>query len=420
MAEQVSRADGRELREPLQEPLRLRALSDARRPDKNDSGGFAEAHSLAFACLRGAYSGTGREQQDETRPGGKSWRAHALMRCLLSQTDRGDLEQRCDPNAGHLSQLNEQSITGKTHVIGTQPSRGPNRGAHAWMLPEPHAWQRQQTEFVRLTRAEMASSASRQQMSPTKEVCLAWHRKKKKAPLPPASLMAGIGKDGQGQSSDGRPAIALSSLTKIRTCILLRRRSAANTKPDADVAPVSCLGIPGLQRLSPLSGSRCSCPFLYQSSTFAILKPAWTKACSSQFCVGCWQRGSTRLAGACETSGPSAAIFVRDWLAAETFASGKSLLPAWRNEGMRKARSVHASGIVRGRSISVVRVLALQQLLGWCCAGVGGSFQQASSASRDLQCLTRPGSSLAGPLWGERGARDGAGACTETQGNAGF
>ena len=247
---------------------------------------------------------------------------------------------------------------------------------------------------------------------------LGTERKKKGASLPPASLMAGIGKDGQGQSSDGRYRTQQphqnTDLHFVETALRSEHKARCRCRPRF----VSW--IPGLQRLSPLSGSRCSCPFLYQSSTFAILKPAWTKACSSQFCVGCWQRGSTRLAGACETSGPSAAIFVRGWLAAETFASGKSLLPAWRNEGMRKARSVHASRIVRGRSISVVRVLALQQLLGWCCAGVGGSFQQASSASRDLQCLTRPGSSLAGPLWGERGARDGAGACTETQGNAGF
>ena len=69
MAEQVSGADGRELREPLQEPLRLRALSDARRPDKNDSGGFAEAHPLAFGCLRGAYSGDRARaaRRDQTR-----------------------------------------------------------------------------------------------------------------------------------------------------------------------------------------------------------------------------------------------------------------------------------------------------------------------------------------------------------------
>ena len=232
------------------------------------------------------------------------------------------------------------------------------------MLPEPHAWQRQRTGLIRLTRAEMASSASRQQNSPTKEVCLAWHRKKKKPPVSPsqASWRGSARMDKASPVTDDLLSHSPASLTKIRTCILLRRRSAANTKPDADVAPVACPGIPRTPEAQPAFWKPLLVSIPVSEQHVCDPETGLDESLFVPVLHRVLAAGINPPGGSMRDVRAIRCHLVRDWLGCRD-ASGKSLPPAWRNEGMRewdRARSVHG----RNRPW-VLALLALWQLLGW-------------------------------------------------------
>ena len=194
---------------------------------------------------------------------------------------------------------------------------------------------------------------------------------------------------------------------------MLRRRSAANTKPDADVAPVACPGIPRTPEAQPAFWKPLLVSIPVSEQRVCDPETGLDESLFVPVLHRVLAAGINPPGGSMRDVRAIRCHLVRDWLGCRD-ASGKSRPPAWRNEGMRewdRARSVHGRNRVGDQSLRCGCLHSGNCLvgLGWCCAGVGGPFQQASSSSRDLQCLTRPGSSLAGPLWGERGARDGAG-----------
>ncbi len=291
--------------------------------------------------------------------------------------------------------------------MGTQPSRGPNRSPPPAMLPTLHAWQHQQDCISYVLHVPMASSAADCRCRRQRR-CAWLGTQEKKSPLPPSQASW----RGLTRIDRASPVTAgsLDELCHTRQphqntdvhFVETALRSEL-TMPDADVAPVACLGCPRLQMLSPLSGSRCSCPFLYQSSTFAILKPAWKKACSSQFCSGVGSGDQPAAREHARRPGHPPSV-LRPVLSVRDLAEQRPLRVAnlGRQHGAmnmspdsrppERARSVHVSGFVRG--VSVVCGCWLWEtgsgLAAWAVlaghSGVGGPFHAIIPGG--FQCIT--------------------------------